>query len=344
MDTKIIDPLRDPEWDRLVISHPHYTVFHGSAWAKVLSRTYKHEPFYLCCGDPSEPEALIPMMEVQSPFTGRRGVCLPFSDFCDPLIFRNGGSLPVIEGLSEIARRRKWKYFEIRGGVTFMPSRRPAAAFYGHRLDLRGGIDKVYAGLKSSVRGAIRKAERSGLSLQVSHSLDAIETFYSLHARTRRSHGLPPQPASFFLNIYNEVIEPGFGFVIIASNGSRPISAAVFLHSGKKAVWKFGASDERLKDLQGNTLVAWEAISFLARAGIEELHFGRTALENEGLRKFKLAWGVMEDAIEYLRFPLAPRLWVADGQTRSHFHTAAFRRLPLVVNRLIGAVIYPHLD
>ena len=32
-------------------------------------------------------------MEVRSPFTGRRGVCLPFSDACEPLIFDPEGSL-----------------------------------------------------------------------------------------------------------------------------------------------------------------------------------------------------------------------------------------------------------
>ena len=30
---------------------------------------------------------LIPLMEIRSSFTGRRGVCLPFSDSCEPLIF-----------------------------------------------------------------------------------------------------------------------------------------------------------------------------------------------------------------------------------------------------------------
>jgi hypothetical protein len=319
-------------------------VFHSTAWAKVLSTTYSHEPLYLCCGDDAAPEALVPMMEVQSPFTGRRGICLPFSDVCEPLIFGKGGSPLVVERVSDLARKRKWKHFEIRGGCTFVPLSQPAAVFYGHRLDLRGGIENVYAGLKSSVRGALRKAERSALSLQLTHTLEAVEAFYRLHARTRRSHGLPPQPESFFLNIYNEVIKPGFGFVVLASNESRPIAAAVFFHFGKKALWKFGASDERFKDLQGNTLVLWEAISFLVKTGIEELHFGRTATDNKGLRKFKLAWGVSEHAIEYFRFHLATRLWVTDGQTRPSFHKAVFRRLPLAVNRLAGAVIYPHLD
>jgi Acetyltransferase (GNAT) domain len=283
-------------------------------------------------------------MEVQSPFTGRRGVCLPFSDFCDPLIFGESGSLLVIERLTELAQKRKWKHFEIRGGCPFVPSSQPAAVFYGHRLDLHSGIEELYAGLKSSVRRALRKAKRNGLSLQVTHTLDGVEAFYQLHGRTRRSHGLPPQPESFFLNIYSEVIKPGFGFVVLANDGSRPIAALVFFHFGKKAVYKFGASDERLKDLQGNTLVMWGAISFLVKAGIEELHFGRTAVDNHGLRRFKLAWGVKEETIQYLRFHLATRLWITDGQTRPRFHTAVFRRLPLAVNRLAGAIIYPHLD
>ena len=124
--------------------------------------------------------------------------------------------------------------------------------------------------------------------------------FYRLHVRTRRRHGLPPQPASFVLKIHDEIIKPGLGFVVLASKGSRPVAAAVFLNKGKKAVYKFGASDERHQDLRGNNLVMWEAIQFLAQGGFDTLHLGRTSFGNEGLRRFKLAWGTVEETIELL--------------------------------------------
>jgi hypothetical protein len=344
MEIEFTNPITDPAWDRLVVSHPDFSFFHSAAWAKVLSRTYGHEPVYLHLSECGELVALIPMMEVRSLLTGNRGVCLPFTDFCGPLMFGTGGSAAIIEKLFEVARERKWKYFEIRGGKALERSAAAALAFYGHTLDLRGGHEELLPHLKSSVRRALRKAERSGLSVQVAGTRDSILEFYRLHVRTRRRHGLPPQPLSFFLNIHDEVINPGLGFVVVARSGSRPIAAAVFFQFGKKAVYKFGASDERLQELRGNNLIMWEGIQFLEQNGVETLHFGRTSLKNNGLRRFKLTWGTEEERIEYSKFNTAAGARVSRRDVDSGFHEAIFGRLPSALNRLAGAIIYPHLD
>jgi lipid II:glycine glycyltransferase (peptidoglycan interpeptide bridge formation enzyme) len=345
MDIKFVDPLRDLDWDRLVVSHPDFSFFHSAAWAKVLSKTYGHEPVYLRISQRGELLALVPMMEVRSLLTGNRGVCLPFTDFCGPLMFREGDASTAMNKLSELASERKWKYFEVRDGKAFDGAATPAAVkFYGHTLDLRGGPEDLFTRVKSSARRALRKAERSGLSVQVARTKQAIVEFYRLHVRTRRRHGLPPQPVSFFLNIYDEIIKLGLGFVVIASSGSHPVAAAVFFLFGNTAVYKFGASDERRQDLRGNNMVIWEGIRFLAQNGAEALHFGRTSLENDGLRRFKLTWGTKEETIEYLKFDPVAGTWVTRRDSASGFHEAIFGRLPSALNRLAGAIIYPHLD
>lgn len=344
MDIKFVNPLCDPDWDRLVVSHPDFGFFHSAAWAKVLSKTYGHEPFYLRCSQRGELVALVPMMEVRSVLTGHRGVCLPFADFCAPLMFGEGDSASAIDTLCEVASKRKWKYFEFRGGKTFDTSATPSLTFYGHTLDLRRGPEDLITRLKSSARCALGKAKRSGLSVQVVRTREAIVEFYRLHVRTRRRHGLPPQPLSFFLNIHDNVIKPGLGFVAMANSGSRPVAAAVFFHFGKKAVYKFGASDDRHQILRGNNLVIWEGIRFLAQNGAETLHLGRTSLENTGLRRFKLAWGTEEKMIEYFKFDPLAGTWLTGPDAASRFHEAIFGRLPLALNRLAGAIIYPHLD
>jgi hypothetical protein len=250
----------------------------------------------------------------------------------------------LIEQLSELAKERKWKYLEIREGKALGGSAKPAVGFLGHVLDLRGGPEVLLARLKSSVRRALRKAERSALNIQVARTREATLEYYGLHCQTRRRHGLPPQPLSFFLNIYEEVIKPGFGFVVMAKTGPRPVAAAVYFHFGKKAVYKFGASDESLQDLRGNNFVMWEAIQFLAQNGAESLHFGRTSLGNEGLRRFKLTWGTEEEKIEYLKFDATAGTWLSGRDAVAGFHNTVFSRLPLSLNRLAGSIIYPHLD
>jgi len=344
-EVRIIDPLSDPGWDRLVLLHSGFNFFHRAAWAKVLCKTYGHKPLYLHFCRDREPLALVPMMEVASPFTGRRGVSMPFSDFCRPLLFDEWTGESLMERLLELGRKRKWRYFELRGGKETLPASAAAAEkFYGHKLDLTVGIEEVFARFRDPVRRAIRKAERSQLAVDASRTWETMVDFYRLHFRTRRRHGLPPQPLSFFRNIHEEVIKAGLGFVVLAKIANRPVAAAVFFHSGQTALYKFGASDERLQEFRGNNLVMWEGIKRLAGKGLKTMHFGRTAIGDDGLRRFKLSWGTEEETIEYFRFALEAQVWEVNCHNGSGLHNQLFRRLPLMVNRIAGRVIYSHLD
>src|SRR5207244_2383207 len=80
LQMRILDPVHNPGWDVVVALHRDSGCFHTSAWARVLRQTYNHHPFYLQFSRGRRLAALIPLMEVSSQFTGRRGVFLPFSD------------------------------------------------------------------------------------------------------------------------------------------------------------------------------------------------------------------------------------------------------------------------
>ena len=341
---RILDPVHDPSWDAVVALHRDAGCFHTSAWAKVLHQTYNHRPFYLQFSRGRRLVALIPLMEVRSPFTGCRGVCLPFSDACEPLVFDPEAVGLVRDRLVRFAQERRWKHLEIRGGKFFQLAASSATKFYGHTLDLRSGVEELSTRFTGPVRRAIRKAERSDVSAVVVRNRPAIRDFYRLHVQTRRRHGLPPQPASFFLNVYDHIIKPGLGFIVLAHRGSRPIAAAIFFRFGKNALYKYGASDKRFQELRANNLVMWQGIQFLARNGAERLHFGRTACENDGLRRFKLSWDTEEQTIDYFRVDPSGGQCLIAAPHDSGFHTRIFGRLPLVLNRLAGSMIYPHLD
>src|SRR5437868_4430600 len=82
---EIIDPTTEPAWDRLVKSRPESTFFHTSAWARVLNSAYGYKPLYFVKREGEKLSAAVCVMEVDSFLTGKRGVSLPFTDFCEPL-------------------------------------------------------------------------------------------------------------------------------------------------------------------------------------------------------------------------------------------------------------------
>ena len=282
-------------------------------------------------------------MEVSSPLTGRRGVSLPFSDFGGLLSFAPFDLQLLRDELSRLASDRRWNYVELRAGEAVGPATL-IPTFFGHTLDLTVGLAALRASLASAVRRNLRKAEASGLTAQISGKWEDLLAFYSLHTRTRKRHGLPPQPRTFFSNIYEHLLKPRLGFVVVAALRTRAVAAAVFLRSGRNAVFKFGASDDQFQLHRANNLVMWEAIQHLTEGGAETLHFGRTSTEHDGLRRFKLGWGSKEQAIVYSRLNPQTTHWSTPAPESTGLHNYIFRTLPLPVNRLLGTLCYPHLD
>jgi hypothetical protein len=87
----------------------------------------------------------------------------------------------------------------------------------------------------------------------------------------------------------------------------------------------------------------WEAIRRLARHGARTLDMGRTSVGNEGLRRFKLNWGVREYQIEYVKYDLRQNAFVTEKDAATGWHNLVFRVLPLGLLRMIGGALYRHL-
>ena len=180
--------------------------------------------------------------------------------------------------------------------------------------------------------------------MAVCQTEEAMRNFYKLHALTRSRHGLPPQPYRFFQNIFREIIARDMGSIVVVRVGAKPVAAMVFFHWGRSGVYKFGASDKSYQQLRPNNLAMWAGMKLLIKRGCEILHFGRSSLSNEGLRRFKLGWGAQESLLHYYRFDVRSSQWVASRDRSSGAHTRFFRLLPDSLNQLAGRMLYSHLD
>jgi hypothetical protein len=283
-------------------------------------------------------------MEVRSPVTGRRGVSLPFADFAGPLWTEPRQEAAVYQVLLGVAVERKWKHLELRGGPLPAPGVRSFRTYRAHELDLSSGISRIAQRLPASTRRSIHKAERSGLTVMVGRDPHAMLTFYQLHSRTRRRHGLPPQPFGFFQAIGRHLIEPGLGEIVLAHQAGTAVAGAVFFHSGGKAIYKFGASDKDHWGLRPNHLVMWSAIQHLVEAGCQSLHFGRTSNDDAGLIRFKQSWASADGVLSYFRYHSGKLAWITDANPPAESLPLVFGHLPLSLNRIAGRLIYPHLD
>jgi hypothetical protein len=340
---QVVNPLEAPDWNGLLAGFADYSFFHSAAWAKTLAGAYGYTPAYLVVEESGAVRGVLPLMEVNSRFTGRKGIALPFTDECGPLYDDCAWAHRLIQSAVALGKSRGWKSIEFRGGRELFPDAPASVSFYGHRLDLQEDEEAMFAGLDSSTRRAIRKGEKSGLIVSVSGRMEGLKTFYSLHCKTRRKHGMPPQPFVFFSNICRHILSRDLGMVVMAHWEDRPVAASVYFQSGTHAVYKFGASDESFQQLRGTNLVMWEAIKRLVRNGARTLDMGRTSLINEGLRRFKSNWGAREHRVEYIKYDLRQNAFIKDTDASTGWHNRIFRALPAGLSRMVGAVLYRHL-
>jgi len=342
MDLKIINPLEFEGWDDLIAGHPDATIFHTASWARVLSDSYGYRPLYFTKIESGELKALVPMMEVKSFITGKRGVSLPFTDYCPPLLTNGRQIEELLEPVFHYAEMARWKTIELRDTNISTEAGMPSATYLTHQLKLELDGVKCKQDLRHSTARNIRKALRHGIEVSADSSLNGMYEFCRLNTLTRKRHGLPPQPSFFFSNVFKHIISPGHGTLFLASGNGKIVSANIFFHFQDKAIYKYGAMDNRFSWSNATSLLMAECIDHYTQRGYRTLDFGRTSPDNHGLRQFKNAWRPAEHEIHYYTYNVPSRSLTERSPLMTLQAKKLFKKMPLPLLKKLGSLLYRH--
>lgn len=281
-------------------------------------------------------------MEVDSAFTGKRGVCLCFSDYCSAIVESEEDFGLLLDSVLKYGRARKWRYAEFRGD-SHLASEKPSEVYAHHVIELCNDEKLMLSRVrKSSVRN-IHKAVKEGVAIEMGTSLQGVLEFYRLHCLTRRRQGLPPQPRSYFVKLHEHLISRNLGFTALARDGGAAVAGLICLHFGSNAIYKYGASDPRSQHLRANNLLFWELIKKCGRDGFDSLSFGRTDPDNEGLLNFKNGWGGNKTELYYYRYDFSKNEFVRAQERKLGVYRQVLKRLPVTFLRGLGKIAYRHI-
>lgn len=349
MQISMIDPTTDSRWDEFVTSQEHGSIFHTSAWARVIREAYGYSPrYYVLEDDASEIRAAIPFYLVQSPLTGKRLVCLPFSDFCCPLAKQEADiALLVNWGKKEIEAGVA-SYLEIRGWQNRLSTAQLSLMSYEYHnlyvLDLEPDADKLNERFHDSIRRGIRQAGKRGVVVRMTHAESDLDLFYKLHIATRKKLGVLPQPHAFFKALFRHVISPQLGFTGLAESEGKVIAGIVFLTYKDTVYYKFNASDENYLQKRPNHLVTWEAIRYACANNYKHFDFGRCSPDEEGLRTYKTRWGAKEINLPYYYYPKVKGITaIAENSARYKAMRLFSHMMPRFAFEAAGSLLYKHL-
>ena len=312
MKTSIINPITDMRWDSFINNQDHATIFHTSAWAKVLQDRYQTPPTYwILENENGGIVAAAPFFIIDSFITGKKLLCLPGSEYCFPLVNKGVDITNLINSVKNEVSQSGISYLEIRGWEDFSSPERMGLKKYGyflnHKLELDSDPEKIkerFIGRKyKHMRNRINRVEKSSFNLKEAQDEKDLKKFYHLYTHHRKRLGLLPEPYKYFKSIFDNIILHGYGFIYLAEKNDRLIAGDINFSFGNILLAKFGASDKKYLQTKVGDFLTWNAIKRACFEGRKYYDLGRTHPENQGLVRFKRGWSSIEKIQSYYYYP-----------------------------------------
>lgn len=340
----------ESRWDTFVNQHNLGSIYHTSSWMKLIQKTYGHTPMYITLEDKQgKIKAGLPIFLVKSRITGKRLTSVPCAQTCNPLV-SNGADLKTL--LSVVTKTLKEKYCdhaELRIDKAFpfsaLINKNSQAQFFTYLLHIDKPIPEIMESFHPShITRAIKKSLKGKLNLIYATDESHLMSFYYLYSKMRKHKGLLPQPYSFFKNMWSIFQPEGKIDILLAMNGEKAVSSALFLKYKDIVHYEYGASAPRSLSLRPSHFLLWAAIKQSQTDGYKYFDFGRTSEKQQGLAAFKSRWGTKKVELSYFYIKNDKFLRHFRQSTKLKMSMNAIVKLsPRTTNNLLGKYLYRHL-
>ncbi|MCK4662434.1 MAG: peptidoglycan bridge formation glycyltransferase FemA/FemB family protein [Bacteroidales bacterium] len=340
---QLINPITDKRWLDFIENNNKTVIFHHPDWLQVLYKQYKFKVFIICCfNEKNKIIAGIPFCEIKNFLCKKKWVSLPFSDFCPPLFKDEKALLEIIDFLKQKISKKEISSIEIR---SFLPDN---SFFFQsnmhviHIKNIENSINEIFKSFKlTQVQQPIKQAIRKDLTAEINNNITGIKEFYKLHLKTRKKLGVPIQPKKYFTHFYNELIQKKIGFTVLVKKDNLVISAGIFIGFGKYFTYKYSASNPEYLKLRPNNLMLWTGIQEAKKRGFIYFDFGRSSIDNKGLRNFKSAWGAKENELIYNFYPENQENGLLE-KLENFIIKPLIKKGPPIICRMLGEIFYKY--
>jgi CelD/BcsL family acetyltransferase involved in cellulose biosynthesis len=240
------------------------------------------------------------LFSVVRDFRGERIVCLPFSDYCDPLVNDEKAWKDLIRPLKTYNLPIRLRC--LRSDIPLRDEQFVVCkAAKWHGIDLARSEREIWESLRGNARQNIRHARRSGVTVRIGKTADDAVIFHRMHARLRKTkYRLLAQPWSFFENLYQVFVENNDSVVLLAELDDSPIAGIFLLYLQDAAYYKFNATlDQRHRP---NDLLMWHALLLARQHGLRRIDLGLSDSAQLGLLRFKRKFATEERDISFLEW------------------------------------------
>jgi hypothetical protein len=170
-----------------------------------------------------------------------------------------------------------------------------ACEFYtSYRTDLRKSEDELFNGMDSACRRCIRKAQKSGVTIEEAHDLAFADEYYEQLVGVFAKQKLVPTYTADRVRTLIKHLEPTGRILLLRARDSRGncIASGIFPGFNKMAEFWGNASFRSSQILRPNESIQWYAMRYWKRRGVEIYDWG-------GEGKYKEKYGCVPHRVPW---------------------------------------------
>ena len=325
-----VEPLtsqNQDNWDAVIQQCPNTTAFQSLAWRDALAGAFKQlTPVYLFIKRQDAVIGGLPAFVFQ-PIPGiRLWHSMPWNLFGGIHLTDNAPTNPeaFITSVETAAAEKGW--CEIRWTLTpehtiaygdfITEAGYERTNHFTHLLKTDGDVDALWHAYNKRVRGAVRKAEKSGVAVTDTDSEEALSAFYDMYLMTVKRLGGTPKPHSLMQTLLQRKIAR----LAIATYRDAIIAGLLYLRFNRTVTLWCEASVPAFLKYRPNNAIFHYIITQACHEKYECLDFGASPPENAGLIAHKEQYRATQTGFaSYTKVvsPLKRALWTqSEGALR----------------------------
>ena len=310
---KIVDATNQKKWDKFVTSHDEANFLQSWAWGDFHESRGKTVIRRVAIEDDSK----ILGVYVGQVETARRGTYMaiaggPILDWSNKKLVK-----AIFEDMKEQGKINHCVFVRVRPQITEGEKNRKLFANLGLKsapmylsvefagvLDLNKSEEEILAGAAQGLRRKIRKANKTGITVEVSTDPKDIKKFYEIQLETAARHKFVEFSEDFLQKQFEAFAKYDEVKLYTAKLDGEILAQNFMIFYGKEASYHYGVSTELGTKYSGAPLLHMQAMRDAREQGITRYNFwGITGLDETkhrfyGVSQFKRSFGV--DELKYL--------------------------------------------
>ncbi len=321
------------EWDEYVLNAPGSVFGHLSVWKTIIEEAYGQDTIYLMAKEEGRVIGILPLVFMKSLLFGKLMVSLPYLDEAGICANNEMVMTDLLSFARRLAEEKGAEELELRHGKSNSLEMLPYGEKVSLLLPLAESSDLLWKSLDAKVRNQVRKARKSGLTVQWGGE-EILDAFYDIFSLNMRDLASPVHSKKLFASILKNL---GTDVrLLLVKKGSQPVAGGVCLQFKHRVIMPWASSLREFRALCPNVLLYWEAINWSCEQGYRQFDFGRST-KGGGTYKFKKQWGAYDEELHWQRTHSSSHgAMLRKEDSRYQWGMWIWKNLPLCVTTTFG--------